>query len=115
MAENEKAAGKPAQGNGFHALNIARWWICITGLIVAAPVVFDILRNYRQWHAALASDPSVADFWRTTFYLNVGRFALEIGLVVLIFFVLKPRPNMFGIRNNSESERQTAPDKTDGR
>ena len=113
MAEIGKA-GKPAQGNGFRVLNIARWWICITGLIVAAPVVPAILRNYRQWHTALASDPSAAGFWRTTFYLNVGRFALEIGLVVLIFFILKPRPNMFRVRSDSDT-REPAADKTDRR
>ena len=39
----------------------------------------------------LRSDPSAADFWRTAFYLGLARFAVEMLLVVAIFFILKPR------------------------
>jgi len=94
-------------------LNVGRWWICLTGLIVVAPVTSTIWGNYRKWHAALGSDPSAAGFWRTAFYLNVGRFVVEIGLVALIFFILKPRPNMFGVRNDLESQRRAGEDKPD--
>jgi hypothetical protein len=93
-------------GNGLRILNIARWWICLTGLIVAAPVVPDILRNYRKWHAVLGSDPSAAAFWRTNFYLDIGRFVMEFGLVVLVFFLLKPRPNLFRVPGQSESQQR---------
>ena len=82
---------------------MGRWWICATGLFVAAPLVPEMMRNYRKWHAALASDPSAADFWRTAFYLGLARFAVEMLLVVAIFFILKPRPGMFGTRTDSES------------
>jgi hypothetical protein len=92
-------------------LNIGRWWICGTGLFVAAPLVLEMLRNYRKWHAALASDPSAADFWRTAFYLGVARFAAEIGLVIAIFFILKPRPNIFGFRADQESRELRPPGK----
>jgi hypothetical protein len=84
-------------------LNVGRWWICGTGLFVVAPVVFETLRNYRKWHTALASDPSQVAFWRTAFYLDIGRFVAEIGLIIAIFFILKPRPNMFGSRVQHES------------
>jgi hypothetical protein len=90
------------QQRGLRWLNIGRWWLCGTGLFVAAPLVPEMIRNYRKWHAALGSDPSVADFWRTAFYLGLARFAMEIILVAAIFFILKPRPGMFGIRTNSE-------------
>jgi hypothetical protein len=74
-------------------------------------VVLDALRNYRKWHAALVSDPSVADFWRTAFYLSVGRFIAEIGLVIAIFFILKPRPNVFASRVQHESRELRPPGK----
>jgi hypothetical protein len=79
-------------------LNIGRWWLCGTGLFVAAPLVPQMLKDYRQWHVALAGDASAVSFWRTAFYLGLARLIAEIGLVVAIFFILKPRPNMFGFR-----------------
>jgi hypothetical protein len=91
------------QQRGLRWLNVGRWWICGTGLFVVAPLVPEMIRNYRKWHAAIASDPSAADFWRTAFYLGLARFAVEILLVVAIFFILKPRPGMFGVKRDSES------------
>jgi hypothetical protein len=88
------------QERGTRWLNGGRWWLCGTGIFVAAPLVPEMLRNYRKWHAALASDPSAADFWRTAFYLELGRIMLEILLVVAIFFILKPRPKRFGSRKS---------------
>jgi len=61
----------------------------------------EMVRNYRKWHAAIASDPSAADFWRTAFYLGLGRLAVEMLLIAAIFFILKPRPGMLGFRADS--------------
>jgi hypothetical protein len=82
---------------------VGRWWLCGTGVFVAAPLVAEMVRNYRKWHLALGSDPLAADFWRTAFYLGLARFVAEIGLVVAIFFILKPRPGLFGLRTDFES------------
>jgi hypothetical protein len=82
---------------------VGRWWLCGTGLFVAAPLVAEMVRNYRKWHLALGSDSSAADFWRTAFYLGLTRFVAEIALVVAIFFILKPRPGLFGLRTDFES------------
>jgi hypothetical protein len=60
---------------------------------MAASVIPETLRNYRMWHAALATDPSAADFWHTEFYLDLGRIAVEVIVGAAIFVVLKPRPN----------------------
>jgi hypothetical protein len=59
---------------------------------MAVSVIPETLLNYRKWHAALPSDLSAADFWRTTFYLDLLRIAIELAVVVAIFVVLKPRP-----------------------
>ena len=84
-----------SQQQSLRWLNIGRWWICGTGLCVIAPLVPAMFHNYRKWHTAIATDPSLAGFWKTEFYLGIGRFAVELLLVVAIFFVLKPRPGMF--------------------
>jgi hypothetical protein len=96
-------------------LNVGRWWLCATGLLVAAPLVPEMFRNYKAWHLALASDRSAADFWRTAFYLGLARLAAEIGLVVAIFFILKPRPRMFGSRTNLEARGRAGDPGTDER
>jgi hypothetical protein len=74
-----------------------------------------MVRNYRTWHAAIVSDASAAHFWRTAFYLGVARFAVEMLLVVAIFFILKPRPGMFGRRTDSETRAPTENDATRGK
>jgi hypothetical protein len=84
---------------------VGRWWICGTGLFVIAPLVPEMVRNYRKWHLTPGSDPSAVSFWKTAFYLGVGRFAIELLLVVAIFFILKPRPNMFGVQTNPNDSR----------
>ena len=86
-----------SQQRGLRWLNIGRWWICGTGLCVIAPLVPAMFHNYRKWHAAIGGDASLADFWRTEFYLGIARFAAELLVVIAIFFVLKPRPGMFNI------------------
>jgi hypothetical protein len=68
---------------------------------MAAPLVPEMIRNYRKWHAAIASDPSAADFWRTAFYLGLARFAVEMILIAAIFLILKPRSRMLGFRADS--------------
>jgi hypothetical protein len=89
------------QQRGLRWLNIGRWWLCATGLFMAAPLVPEMIRNYRKWHAAIATDPSAAGFWRTAFYLGLARFAVELILIAAIFLILKPRPNMLGFRADS--------------
>jgi len=82
---------------------------------VTAPLVPEMVRNYRKWHLAPASDPSAISFWKTAFYLAIGRFAVEIGLVVAIFFILKPSADMFGPRTDLRSPGQPGHETRDDR
>ena len=84
------------QSRGAVLLNVGRWWLGLTGFFMAASVIPETLRNYRMWHAALATDPSAADFWRTEFYLDLARIAAELIVAVAIFVFLKSRPNKAG-------------------
>jgi hypothetical protein len=86
------------QQKGLHWLNVGRYWICATGLCVVGALLPSLFRSYAKWHGAIATDPSLADFWKTEFYLGIGRFGVELLLVVAIFFILKPRPDMFAAR-----------------
>lgn len=67
---------------------------------MVASVTPDTLRSYQRWHAALGSDATTAGFWRTNYYLDLGRIALELAVAMAIFIFLKPRP-----QRGPESER----------
>lgn len=95
-----QAVQKPTKSRGATLLNAGRWYLALTGLFMAASVIPQTLRNYRQWHSALAN-PSVADFWRTDFYLDVVRIAAELIVAVAIFVFLKPRPNQSDVAPDS--------------
>jgi hypothetical protein len=74
-------------------LNIGRWWLGLTALFMAVSVLPETVRNYQKWHALLSSDQSAAGFWRTDFYLDLVRIAVELGVAAAIFFFLRPRPD----------------------
>jgi len=88
-----------AQQRSLRWLNVGRWWIFGTGLCVIAPLVPAMFHNYHNWHSAIGGDASVAQFWRTAFYLGIGRFAAELLVVIAVFFVLKPRPGLFNVQS----------------
>jgi len=64
-----------------------------------APLVPAMFHNYHEWREAIGGDASVAEFWRTVFYLGLGRFGLELLVVIAIFFVLKLRPGLFNVQS----------------
>jgi hypothetical protein len=97
MASTESSRDE-SQERSLHWLNVGRYWICVTGLCVVAALLPSLFRSYAEWHSAIALDPSLANFWKTEFYLGIGRFGMELLLVVAIFFILKPRPDMFAVR-----------------
>ncbi len=79
----------PASGQ--RVLNGLRWWLFLTGLFMAVTVMPDTLRSYHRWHASLGSDATTAGFWRTNYYLDLGRIVLELAVAIAIFVFLKPR------------------------
>jgi hypothetical protein len=81
------------QSRGAALLNAGRWWLGLTALFMAASVIPETLRNYRKWHAALAFNPSAAGFWRTDFYLDLMRIAVELLVAAAIFIFLRPHAN----------------------
>jgi len=91
MQREGESVLNPNPASGLRVLNFVRWWLCATGLFMAVSVIPETRANYHKWHAALPSDFSTAAFWRTTFYLDLLRIAIELALVVAIFIVLKPR------------------------
>jgi ABC-type Fe3+ transport system permease subunit len=60
------------------------------GFFVGGRVV-DAVRAWRLWQETAASDPSAADLYRTTFWIDVGSAGVTAALVGLIYYLLRPR------------------------
>lgn len=71
--------------------NAIRWGLFLAGIVVAARRVPLILGDYREWHRNLNFDPSLADFWRTSFWINTIGTSFILAVAIGIFFLLKPR------------------------
>lgn len=106
MIARNQVTHNELQERSLHWLNVGRYWICVTGLFVVAALLPSLFRSYGKWHTAIPTDPSLADFWKREFYLGIGRFGVELLLVLAIFFILKPRPNMFDVRRPGMGSKQ---------
>jgi hypothetical protein len=62
----------------------------LAGIVVAARRLPLIVGDYREWHHNLSFDPSLADFWRTSFWINTIGAALVLAVAIGVFFLLKP-------------------------
>jgi hypothetical protein len=70
--------------------NAIRWGLLLAGIVVAARRAPLILSDYREWHRNLTFDPSLADFWRTSFWINMIGAGFVLAVAIGIFFLLKP-------------------------
>jgi len=71
--------------------NAIRWGLFLAGIVVAARRVPLMVGDFREWHRSLDIDPSAADFWRTSFWINAGGAAVILAIAFGIYFLLKPR------------------------
>jgi hypothetical protein len=52
--------------------------------------VVDAVRAWRLWRAVAATDPSAADLYRSTVWLDLGSAAVAAALVGLLYRLLRP-------------------------
>jgi len=58
------------------------------GFFVGGRLV-DAVRAWRLWRATAASDPSAADLYRTTLWLDLGSAAVAAAIVGLVYWLLR--------------------------
>jgi hypothetical protein len=59
------------------------------GFFVGGRLV-DAVRAWRLWRQAAGTDPSAADLYRTTLWLDLGSAALAVAIVGLVHWLLRP-------------------------
>lgn len=52
----------------------------------------DAVRVWRLWQETAVIDPSAADLYRTTFWIDVGSAGIAAAIVGLVHWLLRTRP-----------------------
>ena len=53
--------------------------------------LIDAGRAWRLWQQTVATDPSAADLYRTTVWLDLSSAAVVAAIVGLVYWLLRPR------------------------
>ena len=81
MAETGKGSTRDA----------VRWGLLLAAVGVSGYRLPRVFRNFEEWRAALAVDPSAAALYRTTFMVEAVGVAVVVAVGVGIFYLLRPR------------------------
>ena len=81
MAETGKGSTRDA----------VRWGLLLAAVAVSGYRLPRVFRNFEEWRAALAVDPSAAALYRTTFMVEAVGVAVVVAVGVGIFYLLRPR------------------------
>jgi hypothetical protein len=81
MAETGKGSTRDA----------VRWGLLLAAVAVSGYRLPRVFRNFEEWRAALAVDPSAAALYRTTFMVEAVGIAVVVIVGVGVFYLLRPR------------------------
>jgi len=79
---------EPGKGSTRDAV---RWGLLLAAIAVSGYRLPRVFRNFQEWRAALAVDPSAADLYRTTFLVEGIGIAVAVAVGVGVFYFLRPR------------------------
>jgi hypothetical protein len=68
-----------------------RYGILLVGCLWGGNQLLAAYRAWKAWHEWATGDPSLADFYRTEFWLDVGTATLVLGVAVFLFWLLRRR------------------------
>ena len=69
---------------------IVRYAVALVGGFLAGNQLLAARGAWRGWHQWAISDPSLADFYRTDFWIDVGTTALVVSVAGFLFWLLGP-------------------------
>jgi lysylphosphatidylglycerol synthetase-like protein (DUF2156 family) len=88
----ESSAAKLTQDAGLkRRIDAVRWGLLLSSVAVAGFRLPHIFRDLRAWREVRFSDPSAADFYRTSFQVSVIGIAIVLIVGVGIFYLLGRR------------------------
>jgi hypothetical protein len=70
---------------------LARWALVFGGGFFIGGRLIDAWRAWRLWQRTIATDPSAADLYRTTVWLDLASAAVVAAIVGLAYWLLRPR------------------------
>jgi hypothetical protein len=79
---------EPGKGSTRDAV---RWGLLLAAVGVSGYRLPRVFRNFEEWRAALAVDPSAAALYRTTFMVEGVGIAVVVIVGVSVFYLLRPR------------------------
>jgi len=59
---------------------VVRYCVALVGGLIAGNQLLAARQAWRDWHAWVVSDPSLADFYRTDFWVDVVTAALSVAV-----------------------------------
>jgi hypothetical protein len=65
-----------------------RYAVALAGAATAIDRFLSARQAWNDWHQWAASDPSLADFFRTSFWVDAGTGAFALGIAAFIFWLL---------------------------
>jgi hypothetical protein len=68
----------------------ARTGVVLAGGFVAGSRVVGALEAWQGWRALAVSDPSAADLYRTTAWIDLGIAVVSVALAGLVRWLLRP-------------------------
>lgn len=69
---------------------VVRYGILLLGGLLAGNRLLAAYQAWKPWHEWATSDPSLADFYRTEFWLGLGSATLVLGVAAFLFWLLGP-------------------------
>ena len=88
MIDGAKLMAEPSKGSTRDAV---RWGLLLAAVAVSGYRLPRVFRNFEEWRAALAVDPSAAAIYRTTFMVEALGIAVVVVVGVGVFYLLRPR------------------------
>jgi hypothetical protein len=68
---------------------VVRFVLLLLGGFFAGSRLVEAADNWRDWHRWAVADPSAADLYRTSFWIDVAIVILTLSLTGLIYWLLR--------------------------
>jgi hypothetical protein len=76
---------------------VVRYCVALVGGLIACNQVLAASQAWHDWHAWVVTDPSLADFYRTDFWVDVVSAAPSVAVAGFLCWLLGPHHRAGGL------------------
>jgi len=80
-----------AKSGGGSTRDAVRWGLLLAAVAVSGYRLPSTVRNFQEWRAALAIDPSAAELYKTNFSINAVGIVIILAVAAVVFYLLRPQ------------------------